>query len=46
MHIERTNRCGDWFKQNFSIYDEKYGEQATNFLLNTANGKNFVGNVI
>lgn len=47
MYVDRSERCGHkWYTQNFREYDEKYGEQATKFLVNKARGKILAGNVI
>ncbi|AKQ32518.1 MULTISPECIES: hypothetical protein [Acinetobacter] len=46
MYFDRYERCGEWYRHSFSAYDEKYGEQASKFLINKARGKILEGNVI
>lgn len=46
MYHDTTERCGKWYHHNFNEYDEKYGEQASKFLLNKATGKTLEGNLI
>ncbi|MCX3035242.1 hypothetical protein OFK41_13620 [Acinetobacter baumannii] len=45
MYFARSDKCGGRWN-DFSLYDEKYGKQATNFLLGKARGKNLEGSVI
>ncbi|OIH11959.1 hypothetical protein A7M79_00275 [Acinetobacter baumannii] len=45
MYFARSDKCGGRWN-DFSLYDEEYGEQASGFLLGKARGKNLEGSVI